>query len=261
MIIRDPARFKDYILKCRRKAYLVPVATACNARCYFCATDVYSPKSDTELMASGDVASTVAALVEHGVERFEITGGGEPTLFTQLPELVSDIRRASADSIIKLYTNGAKLRRVAVVDEVNVSRVAWDPIKNQEVMRIRGGSPDLAVVSPVLRELGIPRLRLSVPIVAGYVDSVSAVLELAGLAQDHFDAIVLRPLYPATPNRDLLHDGKPANWWSDAVDGLELDVELEVDEIGCFRSHQLIVGSDLCAYSNWSLDEFAPGTQ
>lgn len=261
MKIDDSKRFRRYVKECNSKAYFVPVATACNAQCSFCATIVYDPHVPTAMMRLQEAPSTISLLVSYGVERFEITGGGEPTLFRELKGVISSMRAASKDVVIKLYTNGSQLAQISAIDEVNISRVAWEIEKNQEVMGIRGGSLDLKVVSMKLRDSGVQTLRISVPIISGYVDSLDAVRQLAMKAAGYFDVIVLRPLYPATPNRDLLTDGKPANWWTSAVTDLNLGIEVEVDEVGCFRANQLIIGSDLGAYSSWSLNEHAPGTR
>lgn len=265
MIITDSTVFGGYVDACNNKAYLVPVSIACNARCVFCATTTYSPITNVSLIDTDLALATIDSLICHRVRRVEITGGGEPSLHPQLGELIRLIKTHAGQCVVKVYTNGKKLEHLHQADEVNVSRLVWDADDNQRGMHITGGSPDLLKVSSYLRDHGVRRLRLSVPILKGFIDNLDAAEKLVEESVGHFDAIVLRPLYPATPRREMLHDQRSPEWWSEGLAGLREaygeDIELEFDEVGCFRSEQLIVGADLSAYSDWSLKTHAPGTR
>ncbi len=258
----DRCKLLAYVSQSLHKAYVIPVAKVCNARCVFCATDVYDPRADNEMMPPVGLGEVAELLTSMGVARFEVTGGGEPTLHPNLVTLIAQLRLANSAAQIKLYTNGARWKSIPLVDEVNISRVAWDPDQNQRVMKIRGGSPDLTVLIPRLRALGVQRIRLSTPIIRGGVTSATRAENMLEMTRGLVDSVVFRPLYPATPGREMLETEWDSRSMQSEVSELGRkfpDLTVELDAEGCFRSSQLILASDLALYRNWSLSEFAPG--
>jgi hypothetical protein len=123
-------------------------------------------------------------------------------------------------------------------------------------MKLLGGSPDLIEQLSGFRRMGYDRIKLSVPLVRGGVESLDDATELVRRVSPLIDSVVFRPMYPATPRRDLLAADIEDAWqWQTALRDLESVVEckVEFDAEGCFRSAQLILAADGSLYSDWSL--------
>lgn len=246
-----------YVKDALSKAYILPVAKVCNAACVFCATDIYDPATPQEMMKLDELPAALALLASAGVCRFEITGGGEPTLHPGIADIIAQVRESS-NGHIKLYSNAARLPRGEMIDELNISRCAVDPIKNQQLMQIRPRSMPLDENIERARALGYKRIRLSVPILKGGVESLSDALDFVDVAASLVEGVVFRPLYPATPNRDRYDlDHLDTVGWLEALSSSsvvrESGLDVEVDVEGCFRASQLILASDLGLYRDWSL--------
>jgi MoaA/NifB/PqqE/SkfB family radical SAM enzyme len=255
----DFGSLKNYVSLCNRKCYVIPVASACNARCSFCATESYSPKSERELMSlSSNLLKVTHLLYQAGVRRFEVTGGGEPTLHPKLEKIVYAIRVLGQVSV-KLYTNAAKLPPNFGFDELNISRVSLDSSINQKIMRITRGTENIWKTVEKARRLGYSRIRISVPIMVGAVSTLPQAIQFVELIATDVDGIVFRPLYPATPDRAVLSPTDsvdPGNWLMslrDAANSKNKNCDIEVDSMGCFRSAQLILASNERLYRDWSL--------
>ncbi|MFE9188394.1 radical SAM protein [Micromonospora sp. NPDC007208] len=252
------ASLSEYVEAALGKCYVIPVAKVCNAACVFCATEVYNPKNEIEVMDESNLAPIASTLVSAGVTRFEVTGGGEPTLHPRLAGILASLQGTGA--MIKLYSNGARLPVGTHVDELNISRCSIDPEQNQQLMRLRQGSEDIRVVVGRARDHGFRRIRLSVPIIRGGVETLPDALSFMDYCGDIVDAIVFRPLYPATPdktNRDPLS----GDTWLGLMPEFHkagTTVEIEVDQEGCFRASQLILSSDLRLFKEWTLTVPAP---
>lgn len=246
----------SYLAESSHKCYIVPVAVRCNARCTFCATHEYKPRTQTEFMDSRGVEPRISRLVAAGAARFEVTGGGEPTLHSDLGSIICSIRRAGGQ-YIKLYTNCARLPGGLAVDELNISRAHFDPDKNQKIMHIAGGSEGLAATVARVREGGYQNIRLSVPLVHGGIDSPEEARAFVRNAAGLVEAIVFRPLYPATPNRESILPDVPGHLWQQRIEEFAHEFRgslvVEFDAVGCFRSSQAILASDLRLYGDWSL--------
>src|SRR5207302_1934609 len=102
---------QQLISAARRKCYILPVARVCNARCSFCATREYAPAVATEFLKpdARDLRILLASLVSNGVNTFEVTGGGVPTLHTEIRALLR-VLRGLGPTRLRLYTNGSRLR-------------------------------------------------------------------------------------------------------------------------------------------------------
>lgn len=257
--IATPISLEYHVAAASRKCYVIPVARACNARCTFCATETYAPETDIEVLPLVGLQSVVERLIAYGVNSFEITGGGEPTLHHKLTEIIEIIRCFGAVKI-KMYTNGIRLPSNPGIDELNISRASSDEMANQIIMKLSWKMPEtISETIARARRLGYKRVRLSVPLVKGGVSSLDSALILTRKFSPIVDGIVFRPLYPATPSRqDLLPqiDRDPTAWLPNlvaAARGMNSNCEIEVDSVGCFRSAQLILASNLKLYSDWSL--------
>ncbi|WP_413799872.1 radical SAM protein [Streptomyces iranensis] len=251
-------RLRKHISGSLEKCYVVPVAVRCNARCVFCATLEYRPNASTELMDEQGVEQRVAMLVEAGATRFEVTGGGEPTLHPRLSSILHTIRSAGGQ-YIKLYTNASRLPPRLDIDQLNVSRAHFDPDKNQAIMHLAGGSKSLEELIARARRGGYGFIRLSVPLIRGGIDSLTAAAAFLERLTGLVEGVVFRPLYPATPDRESQLPRGSSAQWQEGIERLAGDfrdeLAVEYDGLGCHRALQTILASDLQVYGNWSLTE------
>lgn len=250
-----PLLTRDVVRQAAEKLYIVPVATACNAACIFCATTTYAPPAKPEMAAVERVLASAGVAADLGVNRFEITGGGEPSLHPRLGFLIGELRRRHPASRIKIYTNGSRVGQyLRYVDDVVISRCAVDPAENQRLMRIVGGSPKLSLMVESIRAVTDARIRLSVPLVRGGVDTAHRAVNMALLCRDLVDGLVLRPLYPATPGLKTLDPSIDLSVLRHSLmcAGFD-DGVVEIDEWGCFRAHSIILGADGNFYGDWGM--------
>jgi cyclic pyranopterin phosphate synthase len=106
----------------------ISVTDRCNFRCVYCMPEEgvrWLPKAD--ILSFEEIADIVrAAISEHGIRRFKLTGG-EPTLRHGIVDLVSMLRRIEGIEDLSLTTNGFLLEtlaeplREAGLDRVTVS--------------------------------------------------------------------------------------------------------------------------------------------
>lgn len=251
-------RLRTHISGSFQKCYVLPIATRCNARCVFCATTEYHPAVSSEVMEISNLGSVLDTLMDGGASRFEVTGGGEPTIHPALAQIIAMIRSRGA-RLIKLYTNGVRLKPGLEIDQLNISRASLNDEKNNAIMRFTGSVPTFGEIVDRARRAGYTEIRASVPLIKGGVDSEPAARELLIGARGLVDGVVFRPLYPATPHRAALLPTLDAVEWQAIIMGLAEefvdDLNVELDSDGCFRSLQTILASDLCVYGDWSLSD------
>lgn len=252
----------EYVSIVGNKVYLLPVRNACNAKCVFCATTVYSPSVSVPAL-SGDVYSELIEKIRRcEVKTFEISGGGEPTLCRDLELIVKTTRKHFPNSFIKLYSNGIRLPSNPGIDELNISRGAYDPKSNMLLMGTGSLEVELSSVVSHARDLGYKRIRVSFPLCKGGVESTKDIQDIGNKLLDRVDAIVFRPLYDATPNRDQLLPSITErdltfaiHWISQWNKEYAHRTYLEIDRYGIFRKNWLIIGSDGCMYRDFGLTE------
>lgn len=239
------------------KCYVLPIKQRCNATCWFCSTDQYAPASAVETLATGpDYTTSLRWLVAQGVTRFEFTGGGEPTLNKSLPALIEEVLSERGDASIKLYTNGLLLRELPKIQQINISRVHIDDKLNSGEMGFPARFPSLVQMLNFYRPF-CDELRLSIVSMKGAIDSHEALIEQLAQVGAPIDSVVVRPLYPMTPERDerlVSIQPKPTR------DSTSFDIEFDID--ACTDGDMLILGADGSVYLDWSLTKplFRPAT-
>src|SRR5689334_1854792 len=106
----------------------ISVTDRCNFRCVYCMPEDgvrWLPKAD--ILSFEEIADVVrAAIAEHGIRRFKLTGG-EPTIRHGIVGLVAMLRRIDGVEDLSLTTNGLLMEslagplRDAGLDRVTVS--------------------------------------------------------------------------------------------------------------------------------------------
>lgn len=227
----------------RNKCYLLPTIFVCNANCTFCSTKTYNYVGKREFMQVDEQFFwNVEVLKSKSVPKIEITGGGEPFLNKALPVIIGTLQSNYPQVYIKMYTNGSILKKIPPIDEVNVSRIHWDPEVNNRFMRFRKVLPPLESVLSFFRDVGVVKLRLAIPMIKGAIDTREKLEHFMALTDSMVDEYVVRPLSPNTPNL--------ADYY------LNFDYshpKLQVDRLFCSEHPALIWAADNRFYDGWTL--------
>lgn len=155
----------------RRIAYLrLSLTDRCNFRCSYCAPAGHDRCGDP--LTRAELARLVRIFAGAGVRRVRLTGG-EPTLRSDLLEVVRDVRGTPGIEEVALTTNGHALGtlaaplRAAGVSRLNVSLDTLDP---DRLHRIAGRAASLerivAGLGAALRA-GFDSVKLNVVVVRG----------------------------------------------------------------------------------------------
>ncbi len=131
------------------KLYIIPIQNECNAKCFFCITKYRKETGWGETINLGDLA-IVKSL--RGLDKIEITGGGEPTLHPQINEIIGSLDK---DIFTQLYTNGLLLKRLdktslAQLDKLCISRSHYDVGINQKIMGIKSEDEEIKRLSKLV---------------------------------------------------------------------------------------------------------------
>ena len=117
----------------RRFRYLrLSVTDVCNFRCNYCLPDGYSCSSEEQPLTVSEIQHLAQAFARAGTRKIRITGG-EPSVRSDLPEIIRALRAVEGIDEIALTTNGYRLgERVqewkdAGLDRINLSIDSLDP--------------------------------------------------------------------------------------------------------------------------------------
>lgn len=185
------------------KCYVIPVQKKCNSNCTFCISKTRNYNKEKEyLEINEEFINNLEILKKRGIKTFEITGGGEPLLHNGISVIVNLIKRIIPDSYIKLYTNGNVLKSIGPVDEINISVAHYNTEKNNKIMN---PSLPLSLTNKLKffrQENKDAKIRLSIPLIKGGIDSKSELDEMIKNTDAYTDGYVVRTLYPNCPNYD-----------------------------------------------------------
>lgn len=225
------------------KCYIIPTGNTCNCDCIFCISKTRDYKNKNNLLEVDDkFIENIYILKKHGVTKFEITGGGEPFINKKLQNIVITIKKIIPNSYIKLYTNGNILRKINGVDEIDISIVSKDIDTNNKFMN--GNNIELMDKLKFFKEDSV-KLRLSIPLIKGAVDSKEKLDEFIEYTKDYVDEYVVRTLYPNTVD----------------IDELYVDFDYEHEKVIMERDNDIkefngiILWSDNKFYNSWDLKE------
>jgi len=191
----DPSeRLRQLVLRSASAHNVLPLTSACNARCTFCSHSLDYPGLDVQRLYPRDVELVRQALAFLSPERKVIIGEsatrlieGEPLTHPQFLEILRQVRQRLPETPIQVTTNGslltkhvaAQLRRLAPLS-VSLSLNSHEPHVRRQLMR--DAQAEVAVRAPrLLAEHGLP-FEVSVVAVPGVVAAASAfqTIEYAG---------------------------------------------------------------------------------
>jgi cyclic pyranopterin phosphate synthase len=163
----------------------VSLTQRCNLKCVFCHMEG-QPRAEAELSAA-EIERVVRAAARAGIDRVKLTGG-EPTLRTDLVEIVSRI--APLVDEVSMTTNGLLLERLAIplktagLARVNVSLPSLD---RETYARLTGvdGVERVARGVRAARNAGLAPIKLNVVALDGASDEPESVERLIAFAQEH----------------------------------------------------------------------------
>ncbi len=163
----------------------ISLTQRCNLRCVFCHMEG-QPVAREELTAE-EIARVVRAGARIGIERVKLTGG-EPTLRTDLPDLIARIRPFVRE--ISMTTNGLLLEelagtlRAAGLDRVNVSLPSLDRATYKRLTGVDGVDRTVRGIRAAARA-GLRPIKINVVALHGTTDRTPSVDALLDLAQEH----------------------------------------------------------------------------
>lgn len=118
----------------RRLTYLrLSVTDFCNFRCNYCLPNGYQGKRPSNELSLSEIDTLFTAFANLGVSKVRLTGG-EPTIRTDLADIIALANRHSTIKTIALSTNGYKLAKhlphykEAGLSQINVSVDSFDPL-------------------------------------------------------------------------------------------------------------------------------------
>ncbi|MCI4330576.1 MAG: GTP 3',8-cyclase MoaA [Thermoplasmata archaeon] len=162
----------------------ISLTQRCNLTCVFCHMEG-QPASREELTPA-EIETLVRASVEVGVDRVKLTGG-EPTLRTDLVEIVRRIRPLVRE--VSMTTNGLLLERLALplreagLARVNVSLPSLDRAVYQRLTGVDGVDRVIRGVHAA-RDAGLAPIKLNVVALSGTSAEPDSVEPLVTFAQE-----------------------------------------------------------------------------
>lgn len=228
----------------QNKCYVVPTKSVCSANCVFCITKKRKYNDYKEFIEiDSKFEDNLHLLMKKNIKRFEITGGGEPFLNNNLQQIIDKIRNSSPDVFIKLYTNGNMQKKINGIDELNISVTHWDSDINNSFMNFNNRTN----VMSNIEFFGLDRtykLRLSVPLLRGGIDSPEKAKELIDRTKEWVDSYVMRPLFENTHGREKYF-----------VDFEFHHPDVELDRNCSFDDDVILWWTDNEIYAKWDLSK------
>jgi cyclic pyranopterin phosphate synthase len=162
----------------------ISLTQRCNLKCVFCHMEG-QPASRAELSVP-ELLTIVRAGARLGIRRVKLTGG-EPTLRSDLPELVAGL--APLVDEISMTTNGLLLEQLAAplraagLARVNVSLPSLDPATYERLTGVDGIDRVVRGIRAAGRA-GLAPIKLNVVALSGLTDAPGAVERLVEFAQE-----------------------------------------------------------------------------
>lgn len=178
----------------------ISVIDRCNLRCVYCMPLQglrFLPK--VELLTPAEIETVVRAAVSVGFRKFRLTGG-EPTLRSDLLEIVERVARVPGVGELALTTNGILMRELASplkaagLGRVNVHLDSLDPATVERQMRW-GTFAEIWNGIEACERAGLTPIKVNAVVTAGYNEADVVELARLTIARDwHVRFIELMPL-------------------------------------------------------------------
>lgn len=238
------------------KLYVIPVESACNAKCPYCVNQFR--KLGNSFLS---VCELEKCLNEIGnLDAIEISGGGEPTLHPGIERII-DLCANKART--QMYSNGQLVNRLSenVFKKLNpscISRAHYDSEKNEQIMGVKYSDEIF------LRGLNV---KFSAVLYSGGVDSPEEVENYIAWAKDKAKKVVFRPLFEDVAysgdvkDKIVLLDSFAKYFGFNIEQGKNvkmvlkgLDVEFEVRSCSCENTNPILHSDGKLNYT-WDSDD------
>jgi len=132
----------------------------CNLDCSFCSTKYRKDQNTLQEIPIAEAKQIVDIYKNLGLKSVEITGGGDPTMYPHLEELIFYIREAGLG--LGMITNGLRLNRIAEdalksLDWMRISLAGIEFSKDEQYMQLDASRfPEMTGSSIVVSQGNIP---------------------------------------------------------------------------------------------------------
>jgi molybdenum cofactor biosynthesis enzyme MoaA len=223
------------------KLYVIPVESACNARCPYCVNQFRNLRNS--FLSTADLESCLKNV--ENLDAIEITGGGEPTLHPKIEEIVSICANKART---QMYSNGEIVNTLSpeILRKLNplcISRAHYDSNKNKEIMGVD--------YSDNLFLKGL-NLKLSAVLFKGSIDSAQEVEHYISWVKGKAQKVVFRQLfedikYSSNVSERVISISPIVNYFFGNVElinpSLEIDglqVEFETRSCSCENNNPIL---------------------
>ncbi|MGL4766764.1 MAG: GTP 3',8-cyclase MoaA [Formosimonas sp.] len=161
----------------RRFSYLrLSVTDVCNYHCQYCLPNGYrKPATGPEFLSRSEIKHIARAFAALGVRKIRLTGG-EPSVRSDLTDIISDLAAIEGIDTIALTTNGYQLAqraaawRTAGVTQLNISLDSLNPEKFAQARGVNQLHNVLAGIQTA-QSLGFQSIKLNVVLLKGINDT------------------------------------------------------------------------------------------
>ena len=172
----------------RSISYLrISLTDHCNLRCVYCMPEDMTFRPNAELMQDDEILLFTRLFASLGFHKIRLTGG-EPTVRSDIVDLVREITHTPGVRSLSITTNGILLSKLAGplaeagLDRVNISLDTLDPEKFRRLTRW-GKLEDVWSGLKAAEEAGLTPIKINAVVVRGYNES--DVLDVTRLTLEH----------------------------------------------------------------------------
>jgi pyrroloquinoline quinone biosynthesis protein E len=180
-VLEQPLAEGEIICATAPEGLLAELTHRCPLQCPYCSNPLALERVNRE-MSTGEWRNVFSQAAEMGVVQVHLSGG-EPTLRTDLEEIVAHLRGLGLYSNLitaAVTLDRARLERLVErgLDHVQISFQDADPENSNRIGAIKGGFDRKMAVAGWLAELGVP-LTVNAPIHRQNVENLEAIIALA----------------------------------------------------------------------------------
>lgn len=151
------------------------ITDVCNFRCNYCLPDGYQGKPGSKFLSLPEISRLVAAFAATGTRKIRITGG-EPSVRSDLPDIIAAVKNTAGVDKVVITTNGYKLPEridawaAAGLDGINLSMDSLDPAIFQAITGHERLQELLDGLDRAL-QLGIANAKINTVLMRGFNDN------------------------------------------------------------------------------------------
>ncbi|MCC6278912.1 MAG: GTP 3',8-cyclase MoaA [Oligoflexia bacterium] len=143
----------------------------CNFKCTYCLPEGFNPIDDERHLELPEIRNLVSAFRELGIQKIRLTGG-EPTLRSDILEIIRLIKSELGIEEVGLTTNGFRLKNIGKqlkqvgLDSVNISLDSLEPDQFKNICGIDRGGSVLEAIDQCI-DLGFKSVKVNCVLLKG----------------------------------------------------------------------------------------------